>query len=193
MAKVIMSVKTKNIAILIVFLFLLILGGVLLLQNQAQQNISSSNTTVTAKPTLIPSPTPRISPLQEGEIKFSLMEQNNSRQKGVASLLENNKNLLVSLAIEGSSNTASQPANIAQGTCWSLGKVVYKLSNVSNGISQTTLNVTLKELDSKLPLSIIIYSSQPNTEIVACGNILPVIYGESSAPPPAQTTSPSAR
>lgn len=186
-----MNIRTKNIVILIVFLFLLILGGVLLLQNQAQQNISSSNTTVTAKPTLIPSPTPRISPFKEGEIRFSLMEQNDSRQKGVASLLKNNKTLLVSLALEGSS-TAIKPANILQGTCGNPGKVAYKLTNLSNGISQTTLTVTLKELNSKLPLSINIYEASTNPKIVSCGDILP--SGESfAAPPPDQITSPSAR
>ena len=65
--------------------------------------------------------------------------ENNSGETGGAVLTEVNGKTTVLITIVGEPTGASQPAHIHDGGCGpTLGKVVYPLTNVVNGVSTTT-------------------------------------------------------
>lgn len=76
-----------------------------------------------------------------------LAAENNSGETGTAVLTELNGKTTVLITVVGEPAGASQPAHIHDGQCGpTLGKVVYPLSDVVNGVSTTTLNVTIAQL-----------------------------------------------
>ena len=109
---------------------------------------------------------------EENEIMINLTEQNNSGEFGTATLEEKDGQVIVTLSMTGSPQNVSQPAHIHNGSCPDVVGVIYPLTNVLNGESTTTLNVTFDQLEDKLPLGINIHQSVENASVyVACGDI----------------------
>jgi hypothetical protein len=105
------------------------------------------------------------------EMVITLSAQNNSGESGIAILKDVNGKTLVSLKINGAPPTA-QPAHIHMGECPSPGAVKYPLTNVVSGLSETTLDVSVAELKSELPLAINVHKSpQDLPTYVACGDL----------------------
>jgi len=76
-----------------------------------------------------------------------LSADNNSGETGTAVLTEVNGKTTVLITIVGEPAGASQPAHIHDGQCGpTLGKVVHPLTDVVNGVSTTTVNVTMAQL-----------------------------------------------
>ena len=101
-----------------------------------------------------------------------LNEQNNSKEFGNATLTEKNGKVVVSVKMNNAPKGVSQPAHLHTGSCIELGGVTYALTNVVNGVSQTTLNVSLEELKGKLPLALNVHKSNAQSGVyVACGNL----------------------
>lgn len=99
-------------------------------------------------------------------------EQNNSNEYGNATLTEKDGKVVVSIKINNAPKGVSQPAHLHTGSCISLGGVSYSLTNVMNGVSETTLNVSLEELKAKLPLALNVHKSVTQSSVyVACGNL----------------------
>ena len=72
-----------------------------------------------------------------------------SGEMGSAVLSEVNGQTTVVVTVVGEPAGASQPAHIHSGQCGAtLGAVVYPLTNVVNGVSTTTINVTMAKLKS---------------------------------------------
>lgn len=102
----------------------------------------------------------------------TLIERNSSGESGTAKLEEVNGKVVVTLAITGEGTGVVQPAHIHVGTCPDVGAVKYPLTNVVNGSSVTTLDVSMATLLSQLPLGINVHKSAAEVKIyVACGDI----------------------
>ncbi len=103
---------------------------------------------------------------------INLLEQNSSGEFGTATLTEEDGQVFVTLNMTGFSENVSQPAHIHMGSCPDVGGVIYPLTNVLNGESETTINVTFDQLEDELPLAINVHKSVENASVyVACGDI----------------------
>lgn len=102
-----------------------------------------------------------------------LNAQNNSGISGNAVLFEANGKLQVAIAFDSAAPEGVQmPAHIHKGTCENLGEVVYPLTNILNGASETELAVTVAELRSQFPLAVNVHRSAAEASVyVACGDL----------------------
>jgi len=116
---------------------------------------------------------------ENNKFVFKFTAQNGSGLSGTATLSEynenGNKSVKVSLKLETSVAGAldsAKPAHIHLGSCPDVGGVKYPLNSVVNGKSETTLNVSLAELKSGLPLAINVHKSIAEINVyTACANL----------------------
>src|SRR3989344_2513880 len=109
---------------------------------------------------------------ETNELTINLSEQNNSSETGTATLVEENGQVVVTLNLTGFAENVSQPAHIHLGVCPDVGAVKYPLTNVLDGESVTTLDVTLAQLENELPLGININKSAEEASVyVSCGDV----------------------
>lgn len=105
------------------------------------------------------------------ELRVDLKELNNSTQSGEATIREENGRVVVTLNLDNSPDTA-QPAHIHTGACPEPGVVLYPLTNVVSGKSETTLDITMDNLREQKPLAINVHKSPNEIEnYVACGDV----------------------
>ena len=103
----------------------------------------------------------------------SLSVQNESGEEGTAALTEADGKTTVSISLTGAPIDVEQPAHIHAGACPTPGDVVYPLTNVVNGFSETVLDVDLATLKGQLPLAVNVHKSTPEISVyVACGDLL---------------------
>ena len=109
-------------------------------------------------------------PSAENEVSVELGEQNDSGQTGEATLRPHgNAETVVILEIEGGDE--AQPAHVHTGTCEELGDVAHALENVEGGRSETTVPVSLDELQSE-DFAINVHKSEAEIETyVACADL----------------------
>lgn len=106
-----------------------------------------------------------------GELLIVLAEQNKSNEKGAASIIDANGKAKVIIDL-GIAPAGPQPAHIHIGACPNPGEVLYPLTNVVNGKSETILPISITELLTKLPLAINVHKSTIEAGVyVSCGNI----------------------
>jgi hypothetical protein len=104
-------------------------------------------------------------------ITVDLAEQNGSGESGTATLTPDGESTKVSLELTGGPAGTPQPAHIHDGTCAKLGDVVYPLTNVEDGKSETMVNAPLSELMSK-DYAVNVHESEPKVQnYVSCGDI----------------------
>jgi hypothetical protein len=104
-------------------------------------------------------------------ITVDLAEQNGSGESGTATLTADGESTKVSVDLTGAPADTPQPAHIHDGTCAMLGDVVYPLSNVEGGKSDTTVNASLSELMSK-DYAVNVHESESKIQnYVSCGDI----------------------
>lgn len=109
---------------------------------------------------------------ESNEIEIDLIEENDSGESGEAELEEENGQVTVKISMTGFAQDVSQPAHIHTGECPDVGEIVYPLENIVNGESETTLNVTLEQLQSESPLGINIHKSVEEASVyTACGDL----------------------
>jgi hypothetical protein len=103
----------------------------------------------------------------------TLDTQNDSGESGTAVLSEETEGKTkVVLTISGAPKDVAQPAHIHTGACPKPGAVVYPLTNVENGTSETTIDVDLETLMEQQPLAINVHKSATQSAIyVACGDL----------------------
>ncbi len=149
---------------LVYYLFVVKRGG---------YNPNTYNNTPTSTP--IVTQTPVVSPAKavtENTMTVDLLSENGSSELGTATLTQVNGKTKVDLLLTGYAANVAQPAHIHVGVCPGVGVVKYPLSNVVNGKSETTLNVTLSQLKSELPLAINVHESAAKIGVfVACGEL----------------------
>ena len=106
------------------------------------------------------------------EFTVTLAEQNESGETGVATLVEENGSVKVTLSLTGVPEGISQPVHIHAGACPDVGAVVYPLNNVVDGDSETTLDVTMEQLRAGMPLAINVHKSVKESGVyVSCGDL----------------------
>lgn len=165
--------RQRGIAPIVILLIMLGLvgvgGGVVYVKNK--------NKAITVgSPTPTPTPTPVVSP--KGTMKAKTMTvkldtQNNSKRTGEAVLTEiEGGKVKVILSVSGAPSGIVQPAHIHSGACPIPGAVKYPLTSVTNGASQTVLDVALEQLVAELPLAVNVHKSSTEAGVyVACGDI----------------------
>ena len=105
-------------------------------------------------------------------VVVSMSEQNDSSMSGVATLTDMNGSTRVALTLIGAPEDVSQPAHSHTGSCADIGGVVYPLEFPVNGVSETTLAVSLDDILGQLPLALNVHKSPEEAAIyVACGDI----------------------
>lgn len=109
---------------------------------------------------------------QQRTITVKLEPQSGSSRSGIAVLAETSGKVKVIVNLSGS-NEVARPAHIHVGSCPDVGAVKYPLTNLANGASQTTLDISLDQLMIQLPLAINIHKSSEEPSVyLACGDIL---------------------
>ncbi|MCR4325344.1 MAG: CHRD domain-containing protein [Patescibacteria group bacterium] len=105
-------------------------------------------------------------------IIVSLGEQNDSGMSGFANLTAVEGSTNVVLTLTGAPEGVVQPAHIHTGSCAEIGGVVYPLEFPVNGVSETTLAVSLDAILGQLPLALNVHKSAEEVSVyVACGDI----------------------
>lgn len=105
------------------------------------------------------------------EAAVLLSEQNESGETGMVTMTEENGQITVSISMSGAPETA-QPAHIHTGSCPTPGGIVYPLTDVVNGMSETVIDATMEDLRGQLPLAVNIHQSAAEIqEYVACGDV----------------------
>ena len=109
---------------------------------------------------------------QPGEqMTVTLLEQNRSRQAGIATITEMGAKTRVQIRLAGATGSA-EPAHIHIGKCPTPGAVRYPLSDVVAGMSDTMIDVTFSQLKEMLPLAINVHKSKAEIQsYVACGDL----------------------
>lgn len=101
-----------------------------------------------------------------------LTEQNGSGQSGTMVLQEVNGQLVATINLTSPTSQA-EPAHIHNGSCPTPGGVVYPLSDVVNGVSVTTLDTTLAELEGLGELAVNVHKSAEESSVYySCGDLL---------------------
>jgi hypothetical protein len=119
--------------------------------------------------------------------------QNNSGEGGTAVLSDENGKTKVVLNITGQPANVLQPAHIHTGSCANLGGVKYPLTFPMNGKSETTIDVSLDQLLTQLPLAINVHKSASEiTVYTACADIMTTSGATSTPPAPTPVQQPQA-
>ena len=101
-----------------------------------------------------------------------LGEQNESGQSGRAELEAADGKTVVNITLDNAPGNP-QPAHIHEGTCEELGDVAYPLTNVEDGASESSVDVSTEDLSTG-EYAINVHKSEAEIETyVACGNIPP--------------------
>src|SRR3989344_5909031 len=105
-------------------------------------------------------------------VVVALSAQNDSGMNGTATLTDMGSSTLVKLALTGAPADIVQPAHIHTGSCATIGGVVYPLTFPVNGVSATTLDVSLEAIMAQLPLALNVHKSVEEVSVyVACGDL----------------------
>ncbi len=104
-------------------------------------------------------------------VEVELSEQNDSGQSGTATLEPAGEGMTrVTLELSNPPDNP-QPVHVHAGTCDELGEVIHPLTNLEDGMSETTVEASLEELQGG-EFAINAHESEENIETyVACGNI----------------------
>lgn len=113
------------------------------------------------------------SPSAQNLMAICLDEQSSSGESGSAILTEVSGGVRVDVYLNNAPAGVSQPAHIHIGSCPSPAGIRYNLSNVVNGISSTTLPVSLADLQAQLPLALNVHRSTNDLQTyVSCGDLI---------------------
>ena len=108
----------------------------------------------------------------ENTMTVTLAAQNDSGETGTAILTETDGKTTVTVNVANAPEGVPQPAHIHSGACPTPGEVVYPLTNVVNGMSETVLDVDLATLRQGLPLAINVHKSASEVQVyVSCGDL----------------------
>ena len=95
-----------------------------------------------------------------------------SGPSGMATLADEGGQLTVTIKLSGAPSAEPQPAHIHSGSCATLGDVVYPLNSVVGGISETSVGVTLADLEGTEHAINVHMSEADIGTYVGCGDIL---------------------
>jgi len=112
------------------------------------------------------------SPAVATPIVVRLAAENSSGESGQATLTEIDGQVKVAIELSGIPQDLPQPVHLHKGACEVLGEPIYTLSSVVNGVSETTLPVSLAAITDELPLALNVHKSAAEMNVyVACGEV----------------------
>jgi len=129
-------------------------------------------------------------------VTVNLAAQNNSGMSGTAVLTPDGSGTKVVLTL--SNAPGPHPAHIHSGSCPTVGAVVYPLTSVMNGRSETTVAASIADI-LKQPMAINVHKSPQEIAVyTACGNVTASAAGAPAAQPspaakPAAPAAPAAQ
>ena len=132
---------------------------------------------------------------QPQTLTIQLDAQNNSGQSGPAELTDlGNGSTRVVVVLSNAPSNVPQPIHFHSGTCATLGPIVYPLTSLVNGRSESTVNVSIAQMLAT-PFAINAHRSAQEASIyVACGNVVaaaqPAAAPPAAAPPQPTATAP---
>lgn len=107
------------------------------------------------------------------KVLAQLMSQNNSGESGTVAFAAMGEQTKVILDLQGAPKGVIQPSHIHSGSCANLGGVKYPLTSLTDGLSETVLDLSLAGLTSQLPLAVNVHKSSPEIGVyAACGDII---------------------
>ncbi len=116
--------------------------------------------------------TEEVEVVMKKDIVVAMTAQNASGQTGTATLTDMDGKTKVVINIPANSTNVAQPAHMHLGSCPNPGAVKYPLGPVTNGTSETILDVSFASLSASLPLSINVHKSAGEVKIfTSCGNL----------------------
>ena len=105
-------------------------------------------------------------------VTLNLSAQNNSGQNGTMTLTPMGASTKVDIKVTSGARDVYQPSHIHAGTCAQIDpKPKYPLTNVLNGVSSSTVPVSLEELMASANAINIHKSAEEVKVYVACGDI----------------------
>ena len=108
-------------------------------------------------------------------VTANLAPQNNSGQSGTAVLTPDGSGTKVVLTL--SNAPGPHPAHIHSGSCPDVGAVVYPLTAVSDGKSETTVAASIADI-LKQPMAINVHKSAAEASVyVSCGDLVAMTTG----------------
>lgn len=155
--------------LIVVIAIIVVVGGGYLFFNKGNSLYPTNNT-----PSDVSNQTNETSQISPAGVSIVVNEQNASGESGIATISESDGKVVVNLKLTGASTQAPQPAHFHKGTCEVPGDVIYPLTNVVNGESQTTLEVDMATLNSELPLILNVHKSKDEISVyTSCGEVSP--------------------
>lgn len=129
------------------------------------QTTPVSYVTPTATPTPVATPLPLAQP-----ITIALKTEAGSGQSGTAKLEDQgNGKTKVTITLTGKITSTPEPAHFHVGTCAKPGSVVYPLTNVVSGKSETIVDATIADITTKSSIVNVHKSVTQQGIYIACG------------------------
>lgn len=147
------------------YLMWLVIAGVVLAGGYYYMKMTSGGY---KPPVLTASPTPAL------PTTVQLTEQNKLGQSGTVTIMDNAQGkAVVKIAVSGGKFPDPQPAHIHIGSCPKPGAVKYPLTSVVNGVSETTLAVSVADLKASTELlAVNLHQSAAKSSVyTACGDL----------------------
>lgn len=178
-----MENSNKNMMLIVGVVIVLLIGGFFVF---TRSNKNKSAPAPTVAPTVeepTSTPEPSSEPTKSGKKESGTMKKTETmavtlssvdkelKQTGKATLTEDAGKVKVVLELSKVDALKDpQPAHIHKGSCPGVGEVVYPLTSVANGKSETVLNTTLAKIKQELPLAINVHKSASELKVyTACG------------------------
>jgi hypothetical protein len=176
------------VVVVIIVIAIIIYGVMISQRNNSAVNQAPASDQSLQTQQLMPAQNPQPSTPSLTTLTVTLNGQNNSGEMGTTTLTDVSGKTKVVLNYTGAPKDIVQPAHIHTGSCANLGGVVYPLNYPVNGASETTLDVSIDQLLSQLPLAINVHKSAGEiTVYTACGDIKNTTAVAPTTPAPAQT------
>jgi hypothetical protein len=158
-----MSDNAGSSKIIVIVASVVVLGGVIFAMTSNDKSVPAQNAN--------PNGTQGMGSMM-GPVELTLNAQNNSKQNGKVTLLDQDGQTKVVIEVAPGPKGVQQPAHIHAGDCSSLGAVKYNLNPVVDGKSETILQPALHFIHGLGQTAINIHKSTSQPDVyAACGNL----------------------
>lgn len=163
-----MSNSEKTITVIVILI--LIIAGYMYYQSRKNESNNSNGENKSSQNLTVPK---GIGGEKKDKIEINLKARNNSNETGTATITQENEKVKIVLDMDNAPDDVTQPAYINSGTCDNIGAIIYTLTPVKNGDSESLVTVTNKELSSlRQPITINVRKSENEKSInYSCAEI----------------------
>jgi hypothetical protein len=155
-------VKKTNLFILIGLVAVVVLVAVVIIRRQPANQAHDFNIPSGQVPTIPPSAPSYI---------VAIHSIDASEISGTATFKDIAGTLAILVHIDGLEEDAIAPIELHHGTCASPGSLAYVLVTPDALEAETDLTINLKQFNTQKPMAVIVYESEQDRTIVACGDL----------------------